>query len=97
MSSTAHTVNIFGFPILIPNEVSRSEEEYYVSYNNYDTHIYESDTTALVLIVNGHTSFHILNGDHRKAYEACSSLEECIEYFKSNSDLINKYSEDLKW
>jgi len=91
--TTVSTKNFNGIPLLIPNSVSFDSEEFYVSYNNYDEYIYGCDTTALVLGQMQH--FYILNGDHRKAYEALTSqgFTACLEYFKNNSNLKNKYSE----
>ena len=71
------------------------DKSFYISYNDFDTAIYGSDTTALVLgqMVN----FYILNGDHRKEYNALieSGLQSCLDYFQNHRDQKNKYSETL--
>lgn len=51
-------------------------------------------TTALVL--GQMQKFFILNGDHRAGYTAAAAeggFEKCLEYFKKNPGLVNKYSE----
>lgn len=73
-----------------PNSII-DKEDYYISYNDYDTDIYGSDTTALVIGQMIH--FYILNGDHRKNYNSLNTFEECMNYFKENISMINKYSE----
>ena len=83
-------------PVFKPNVVSQKCDEFYVSYNSYDTHAYGSDTTALVIGRGNH--FYILNGDHRKQYKQASEeggLEACFEYFRKNNHLINKHSERI--
>lgn len=87
--STATVKNFDGIPIVVPNVIVLDTEEYYVSYNVYDSRKYGSDTTALVV----GSRFFILNGNHVKNYTSCESLEECLSYFNSQSDLINKYSD----
>lgn len=82
------------FPIHIPNSVIEGDG-FYVSYNDVDTHWYGCDTTALVLGEMEH--FYILNGDHTKQYQRLipQGLESCLEYFKNNKDIMNKYSEEI--
>lgn len=87
--STATVKNFDGIPIVVPNVIVLDTEEYYVSYNVYDSRKYGSDTTALVV----GSRFFILNGNHVKNYTSCESLEKCLAYFNSQSDLINKYSD----
>ncbi len=93
--TTAHMANICGFPVVIPN-ITIEGDGFYISYNDYDAHIYGSDTTALVLD-NGKSRehFYILNGDHRENYLPLIELGffACFEYFKQNINQINKYSE----
>lgn len=91
-NSSVSIKTIEGHPIMVPNKVVQCNK-FYISYNNYDTDIYGSDTTALVLGVM--EKFYILNGDHRKNYNALKDkgFEACFEYFKNNSDLKNKNSD----
>jgi hypothetical protein len=90
--TTAHIQIIQGIPCVIPNK-STQFDGYYISYNDRDSLIYGSDTTALVFGKAG--KFLILNGDHRKAYHNMQNLDECIAYFNENKRLINKYSEAI--
>ena len=83
-------VLIKGCPIHLPNDVYEGKGDFYISYNDYDTSIYGSDTTALVI---GNME-QILNGNHIANYKNLS-LTDCLTYFKNNSGLINKYSEKL--
>ena len=89
--STLSVKSFNGISCLVPNAISVSTTEYYVSYNDYDRTIYGGVTTALVL--GQMERFYILNGDHRKEYAKCSSLGECVAYFKANETQINKYSD----
>lgn len=81
-----------GFPVFVPNDCYDGDG-FYISFNKYDSHIYGDVTTALV--VGQGEKFYILNGDHRENYFPLISLgfDACFEYFKSNSDKINKYSD----
>ena len=83
MKSTFSVKTIKGVQVTVPNEVT-TKKGYYVSYNNYDTDIYGSDTTALVK-----DDFYILNGDHREAYAKLDTFEECMEYFKNNLNFLS--------
>lgn len=49
MKSTVSTKFFEGIPCLIPNKIIDNCATHYISYNNYDTHTYGSDTTAIVL------------------------------------------------
>lgn len=49
MLSTVSTKFFKGIPCLIPNKIIDDCATHYISYNNYDKHIYGSDTTAIVL------------------------------------------------
>ena len=89
---TGKAMSFGGTPCFVPNDIAVDAVDYYVSYNNHDTGIYGSDTTALVL---GQSRFYILDGDHTENYKSCASLGECLVYFESNEQLINKYSETL--
>lgn len=76
--------------LMKPNFVT-DRNEFYISYNDRDTNIYGSDTTALVF--GQMERFYILNGDHRKEYSTLKDFNACFEYFKQNSQNINKFSE----
>lgn len=90
MLSTVSTKTFDGIPCLVPNVVEQHDKSFYVSYNNYDTGIYGSDTTAIVL--NDMSRFTILNGDHRKNLKGFS-YPEAIEYAMQHEEQINKYSD----
>jgi len=81
--------------MITPNSIQNGNG-FYISYNSVDTRLYGSDTTALV--DNNMTTFFILNGDHREAYKPLipKGFEACLEYFKENQHLMNKYSDKLK-
>jgi hypothetical protein len=66
---------------------------FYISYNPVDISLYGDKTTALVYGQMQH--FYVLNGDHRKEYKELIPLgwQACFDYFISNQDKINKYSE----
>ena len=68
-----------------------NDNDYYLSYNNYDNDIYGNDTTAIVI---GQTKFLILNGDHRMQLliHVRDGLAGCIEYVKNNKKIMNKFS-----
>lgn len=85
---------IEGFPVLIPNQV-KDHDDFYISYNNYDTGIYGCDTTALV--VGQMEKFYILEGDHRKAYDklAGQGFDACLKYFMDNADVMHRFSETI--
>jgi len=78
--------------LFIPNDVIEGDD-FYISYNDYDTFIYGSDTTALVLGQMEH--FYILNGDHRKEYLPLikKGFNACFDYFNDHRERINKHSE----
>ena len=88
--TTVHTVFCDGVPISVPNRTI-NKTGYYISYNNRDTGIYGSDTTALVTLPR--QTFYILNGDHTKEYNQFNSVEDCMDYFMAHENLKNKYSE----
>jgi len=91
---TRHSDSILGFPVMVPNTVIDAGD-FYISYNDYDTDIYGSDTTALVL--GQMEKFLILNGDHREQYSSLlsSGFVACFNYFKNNVESINKRSDKL--
>lgn len=78
----------------VPNRVTQAAG-FYVSYNDHDTSIYGSDTTALVL--GQMERFYILKGDHRQAYAKLipCGFEACLSYFKCNFDQAHPYSDKL--
>lgn len=82
------------FPVIVPN-TTMDGDGLYVSYNDRDTAIFGSDTTALVW--GQMEKFYVLNGDHRAAYAQLMDrgFEACLGYFKANLMLINKYSEKI--
>lgn len=82
------------FTVCVPNTVQEGDG-FYVSYNKYDTDIYGSDTTALV--IGQMARFYILNGDHRAQYRALLSdgLDACLAYFEQNLESVNKFSDKL--
>ena len=81
-----------GVPVFVPNDCYDGDG-FYISFNKYDSHIYGDITTALV--VGQGEKFYILNGDHREIYFHLISqgFDACFEYFKSQPDKINKYSD----
>lgn len=92
---------------ITPNTIIRGSKEkieidskiytgFYISYNDKDIADYGCDTTALVVGQMG--LFLILNGDHRKEYLEIidQGFYKCLDYFKKNSDKINKHSDVLK-
>jgi hypothetical protein len=91
MRSTLHTIIADGIPVSVPNEVTETNNGFYISYNNYDRSIYGSDTTALVLEESTH--FLILDGDHRSNLN--KPFESCLDYFHDNARLLNKMSDKL--
>lgn len=79
----------------MPNSVT-STDDLYISYNYVDHEIYGSDTTALV--TGQMEKFYILNGDHKKEYEALipQGLDACLTYFRENIEEINKLSDKIE-
>lgn len=49
MISTARIKTFDGFQCLVPNQIIGNCSTHYISYNNHDTTLYGSDTTAIVL------------------------------------------------
>lgn len=68
---------------------------FYVSYNNYDKHLYGDVTTALVL--GQMQKFFILTGNHTKQYNKLIQygFEKCLDYYKENIHLSHKYSDSI--
>jgi hypothetical protein len=95
--STRHTeyVNIGGteVPLSIPNAVVFKAADFYISYNDVDTDVYGSDTTALV--VGQMSKFYILKGDHREGYKGLATLEDCLTYYRANLSLSHSFSDPL--
>lgn len=84
---------INGIPISGYNDVLENKtEDFYISYLP-DDRDYGCITTALVKGQMQH--FYILNGDHRKEYAELISkgFDSCLDYFRKNIELKNKYSE----
>lgn len=75
-----------------PNVVLREHVRrgFYVSYNFGDRTYYGSDTTALVS--DSMDRFYILDGDHRKQYDALldQGWDACFAYFIANIAQRNK-------
>ena len=90
--TTAHIAHIGGFTVTEPNQTIDGNG-FYISYNDYDTRTYGSDTTALVLGQMQH--FYILNGDHSAEYSKLihARFDACFSYFKAHAAEMNKYSE----
>lgn len=85
-----------GIPIFTPNDVYRYGENWYVSYNNRDTAIYGSDTTALVL--EQPTKFLILNSNHIAQYAEIfasgGDYYDCMAYFVAHHCQQSKHSDN---
>ena len=86
--------NIGEILVPVPNVIVQ-RDGFYISYNDYDTDIYGCATTALVR--GQMEAFYILNGDHRKQYDAIAGdgFGACLEYFKANADMVNLRSDKL--
>lgn len=92
---TGKMQNFNGVPIMIRNDITREEKNFYVSYNDTDKQIFGDVTTALV--DNNQTKFLILNGNHTKQYDEILSngggYPECVEYFKNHISMKSKFSD----
>lgn len=101
--STVSTIMIEGLPITVYNKVpieynkkvkykNKIYKGFYISYNDYDTDIYGSDTTALVLGVG--EEFFILNGNHVEEYRKLDGqpFSKYLDYFYANESLINEFT-----
>lgn len=99
---TGKMINAGGIPISIPNDIISSNKDFYISYNNRDIRIYGDVTTALVYEYPKGISEHyyILKGNHSKQYKNIidngGDIKECLEYFKSNHNLISEYSDQVE-
>jgi hypothetical protein len=94
-----------GVPFIVPNrtgDVDTRSPHWYISYNDCDTRVYGSDTTALVIGQGEY--FLILNGDHRGGFNKAleydekttdSGLSRCLHYVRDNRDKLNKFSDTL--
>ncbi len=95
---TGQMKNFNGIPVFVPNDITGSKDNFYVSYNNRDNYHYGCDTTALVLESPISTRFLILNGNHTKEYNEIinngGSYKDCVKYFEQNISLKNKFSEN---
>ena len=78
--------------VQVPNVITEGDG-FFVSFNDRDSAIYGSDTTALVF--GQMQAFYILNGDHRAAYSALipQGFDACLDYFKANIAGANKFSD----
>ena len=94
--TTYPTVNYEEDLVRLPNRVTKKEKTYHISYNDVDISpdAYGCDTTALY--INETSQFLILNGDHTDHYNACNTLQDCIEYFYKNLEQANSKSEHNK-
>ncbi len=81
--------------VQIPN-VTTDGDGFFVSFNDRDSAIYGSDTTALVF--GQMQAFYILNGDHRAAYSSLipQGFDACLDYFKANVQHANKFSDKVE-
>jgi len=98
---TGRTMFFGGIPIFIPNDITNRQADFYISFNSVDRHTYGDVTTALVYeYPKGEIEkFYILNGNHTEQYNNIinngGGIKECLEYFKSNENLIAKYSDRI--
>ena len=94
MKITGKMMVFDGMPCFVPNDVMDCTD-FYISYNNYDIRSYGSDTTALVK--GNMEKFYILDGNHTKQYNelVAKGFDACLDYFKDNANLINKYSDSI--
>lgn len=76
----------------IPNQVL-SKNDFYISYNNIDTNIYGSDTTAIVL--HDMSMFYILNGNHTQPLNECKTMGDVFDYFRNHCSEISKFSDKI--
>jgi len=94
METTAQVENFKGIPIVLPNKVTKQNNNFHISYNNRDISHYGCDTTALY--INETSQFLILNGDHTKKYKNLETLRDCLKYFYDNLNKANSKSEHNK-
>ena len=101
--STVRTRIIHGLQVttynIIPIESNEKVEYkgktydgFYISYNDYDVDIYESDTTALVL--GQMKEFFILDGNHIEEYKKLNGepFSAYLDYFYKNEEFINDFT-----
>ena len=96
---TGKILNCNGIPIVIPNDITYETTDFYISYNDRDTHIYGDVTTALVVTKKGQSpTFLILNGNHCEEYKKiianAGGYIACLDYFKNHHNQQSKYSEN---
>lgn len=93
---TGQTINAGGVPIMTSNTITNQAPDFYISYNDRDSTIYGSDTTALVS--ENPIKFLILNGNHTEQYGKIitrgGTYDDCVQYFRDNENLKSKYSEN---
>ncbi len=82
----------FRFPV--PN-TTIDGNGFYISYNDVDTDIYGSDTTALVF--GQMEKFYILKGDHRAQYMPLitDGFDACLSYYKEHIEDAHERSDKL--
>lgn len=104
-TSTVSVKNIKGINCIIPNTVPfvSTDKTFFISYNNYDTNVYGTDTTALVigqgsifLVLNGNwvAKFNQLivdidNKDNDKIFDIF------LDFVYANRKSLNKYSDKI--
>jgi hypothetical protein len=96
---TGRIMNFDGIPILIPNDITLTNEDFYISFNDRDINLYGDITTALVQESHGYpTKFLILNGDHTKNYNDIivngGTYKDCVQYFREHIILKSKFSDN---
>lgn len=62
-------------------------KDYTISFNTMETVAGMSETAICVK-----DEFFILYGDHRKMYETCKSLKECLQKFIENKQIVSFWS-----
>lgn len=78
-----------GVPINVPNRVTRTDPDFYVSYNP-SARDYGTDTTALH--IRETAQFLILAGNHAAQYDGLT-LAEAVAYFYANVERAVPQSE----
>ena len=89
LSTVSSSMTPTGIPIIVPN-ITKDFDLHYISFNNYDTSLYDGHITTAV-VDNNMYKFIVLNGDHRKALDGLS-LQDAIDYVTKNSDQLNSKS-----
>lgn len=84
-----------GVPLMVNNEVSQKQKEFYVSFNS-SVRDYGCKTTALVVMHPEFRRFFILRGDHRAGYDALETLEQHLEYYKARPEEQHSFSDKVE-